>query len=52
MAPRKAGMELVAHLNEPELSIIEHSGHMIPLEAPDEVRMLLRDFIFKNNPAS
>ena len=51
MAPRKAGMELVEHLNGPELTIIEESGHMVPLEAPNRCRELLRDFIFSNNPA-
>lgn len=51
MAPRKAGMELVEHLNGPELTIIEESGHMIPQEAPDRLRQLLRDFIFTHNPA-
>jgi pimeloyl-ACP methyl ester carboxylesterase len=49
MAPRKAGMELVAHLDNPELHIIADSGHMVPQEAPDESRKLLRDFIFRNN---
>lgn len=52
MAPRKAGMELATHLNDPELHIIEESGHMVPQEAPDRCRELLRDFIFKNNPAT
>jgi pimeloyl-ACP methyl ester carboxylesterase len=52
MAPRKAGMELVEHLSTPEVTIIEESGHMVPQEAPDRCRQLLRDFIFKNNPAS
>ena len=51
MAPRKAGMELVEHLNGPELTIIEESGHMVPQEAPDQTRQLLRDFIFTNNPS-
>jgi len=51
MAPRKAGMELVEHLNEPDLHIIEESGHMVPQEAPDQCRRLLRDFIFSHNPA-
>ncbi|MEJ2172565.1 MAG: alpha/beta fold hydrolase [Woeseiaceae bacterium] len=50
MAPRKAGLELVAHLPDPEVTIIEESGHMVPQEAPDRCRQLLRDFIFKNNP--
>ena len=52
MAPRKAGMELVEHLNNPELTIIEDSGHMIPQEAPNRLRKLLRDFIFEHNPAA
>ena len=52
MAPRKAGLELVEHLNDPEVAIIAKSGHMVPQEAPDRCRNLLRDFIFKNNPAS
>ncbi|MDH5345537.1 MAG: alpha/beta hydrolase, partial [Gammaproteobacteria bacterium] len=51
MAPRKAGMELVAHLDGPELTVVEESGHMLPLEAPDRCRRLLRDFIFRHNPA-
>lgn len=52
MTPRKAGMKLVEHLSNPEFHLIENSGHMIPLEAPNECRSLLRDFIFANNPAS
>ena len=51
MVPRKAGMELVGHLDDPELAIIEDSGHMIPQEAPNCLRKLLRDFIFTYNPA-
>lgn len=51
MAPRKAGMELAAHLDNPELHILPHSGHMLPQEAPDECRHLLRDFVFSNNPS-
>jgi len=51
MAPRKAGMELVEHLRDPELAILEDCGHMLPLEAPDRCRRLLRDFIFAHNPA-
>ena len=51
MAPRKAGMELAAHLNDPELHVIDESGHMVPQEAPDRCRQLLRDFIFEHNPA-
>ncbi len=52
MAPRKAGMQLVEHLADPELHILQKSGHMLPLEAPNECRALLRDFIFANNPSS
>jgi pimeloyl-ACP methyl ester carboxylesterase len=51
MAPRKAGMELVEYLDGPELTVIEESGHMIPQEAPNRLRKLLRDFIFNHNPA-
>ncbi len=51
MAPRKAGMALATALEDPELHIIEGSGHMLPLEAPDRCRRLLRDFIFAHNPA-
>jgi pimeloyl-ACP methyl ester carboxylesterase len=51
MVPRKVGMQLVEYLNGPELTIIEESGHMVPLEAPNRCRQLLRDFIFSNNPA-
>ena len=51
MAPRKAGMELVECLDGPELTVIEESGHMIPQEAPNRLRKLLRDFIFTHNPA-
>ena len=52
MAPRKAGLELVEHLNDPEVTIIAESGHMVPQETPNQCRTLLRDFIFRNNPAS
>lgn len=51
MTPRKAGVELAVHLANAEMHVIEHSGHMVPLESPDECRKLLRDFIFANNPA-
>lgn len=51
MAPRKATQELVDHLDNPQVTIIEECGHMVPLEAPDRTRMLLRNFIFANNPA-
>ena len=51
MAPRKAGLELVEHLSNPEFTLIEESGHMIPQEVPDRCRLLLNTFIFNNNPA-
>jgi len=51
MAPRKAGMELVEHLVDPEVHIVPQSGHMVPLEAPDLCRQLLKTFIFSNNPS-
>jgi pimeloyl-ACP methyl ester carboxylesterase len=52
MAPRKATMKLVETLPDPQLGIVAHSGHMVPLEAPDICRNLLKDFIFSKNPAA
>ena len=52
MAPRRAAQELIDHLQDPEVHWIADSGHMIPQEAPNECRKLLRDFIFTHNPAS
>ena len=51
MAPRKATIELVEHLSNPEVHIIPESGHMIPQEAPNLCRQLLKTFIFANNPS-
>jgi pimeloyl-ACP methyl ester carboxylesterase len=51
MAPRTATDELVGYLNNPAVHVISQSGHMVPLEAPNEVRQLLKTFIFANNPA-
>ncbi len=51
MTPRRSGVELAIHLGNTEAHIIEDSGHMVPVEAPDRCRTLLRDFIFANNPA-
>ena len=51
MAPRKATAELVEHLNDPEVHCFPESGHMVPQEAPNRCRQLLRDFIFEHNPA-
>lgn len=52
MAPAKATAALVEHLQNPQVDHIASSGHMLPLEAPDQCRALLKDFIFSNNPAS
>ena len=56
MAPRKAGMGLVQGLTNPhvtpQLNIIENSGHMVPQEAPNQCRQLLKEFIFSNNPSN
>lgn len=51
MAPRAAAQELIDHLPTPETHWIAESGHMIPLEAPDRCRLLLKDFIFAHNPS-
>jgi pimeloyl-ACP methyl ester carboxylesterase len=50
MAPRKAGMALARALGNPGPDIIEQSGHMVPQEAPNECRDLLKKFISLNNP--
>ena len=52
MAPAKASKELVEHLTEPEVHVVPQSGHMVPLEAPNVCRQLLKTFIFQNNPAN
>ncbi len=51
MAPRRGTDELIAHLDNPDVAFIAGSGHMVPQEAPDECRTLLRTFIFRHNPA-
>jgi len=51
MAPAKATATLVDHLPNPVVTYIAASGHMLPLEAPDQCRNLLRDFIFRHHPA-
>jgi pimeloyl-ACP methyl ester carboxylesterase len=52
MAPAKATAELIEYLNDPVVTVIAKSGHMIPQEAPDQCRSLLKTFIFSNNPAN
>ncbi len=51
MAPRKATDELLEHLNNPDVHVIPESGHMLPQEAPNKTRHLLKTFIFANNPS-
>lgn len=51
MAPRKATDELIAHLRDPQVSVIPESGHIVPQEVPNKCRTLLKEFIFSNNPA-
>jgi pimeloyl-ACP methyl ester carboxylesterase len=51
MVPPKAGHELAGALKDPDVHVIRDSGHMLPLEAPNRCRHLLRDFVFANNPA-
>ena len=51
MAPAKATAALVEHLPDPEVVRIPESGHMLPLEAPDRCRAILKNFIFTKNPA-
>jgi pimeloyl-ACP methyl ester carboxylesterase len=51
MAPKKATDELIKHLKNPEVHFFPESGHMLPQEAPDKCRDLLKYFIFTNNPA-
>ncbi|MGI9271891.1 MAG: alpha/beta fold hydrolase [Woeseiaceae bacterium] len=52
MAPAKATAMLVEHLPDADVTRIPDSGHMLPLEVPDQCRALLKEFIFSNNPAS
>ena len=52
MAPRKAVLQLIEHLGDPRLHVLEDCGHMIPQEMPNETRQILSDFIFQVNPAS
>jgi len=52
MAPAKATATLVEHLPNPEVTHIPESGHMLPQEVPDQCRLLLKNFIYSNNPAS
>lgn len=52
MAPARATTQLIEHLNDPEVALIAEIGHIIPQEAPDQCRSLLKAFIFSNNPAT
>ncbi|HJL93387.1 MAG TPA: alpha/beta hydrolase [Woeseiaceae bacterium] len=52
MAPRKLTTALADALPDSrELTMIEESGHMLPLEVPNKCRDLLKTFIFSKNPA-
>jgi pimeloyl-ACP methyl ester carboxylesterase len=52
MAPKKATDELIKHLDSPEVHLFPESGHMIPQEAPNICRDLLKYFIYTHNPAT
>lgn len=52
MVPKKATDELVNHLDSPEVHLFPESGHMLPQEAPDKCRDLLKYFIYTHNPAT
>jgi len=53
MAPRKASTALADALPpSTKIEIIQESGHMVPLETPNQCRDLLKTFIFSNNPTS
>ena len=53
MAPRKSTMALAETLSSStDIEIIQESGHMVPLETPNQCRDLLKTFIFNNNPTS
>jgi pimeloyl-ACP methyl ester carboxylesterase len=52
MAPRKATTELIEHLTDPEVTLIPESGHMLPVEVPDQCCLLLQTFIVTHNPAN
>jgi len=52
MARSKASTELVEHLANPAVSHFPECGHMIPIEAPNQCRSQLKDFIYSNNPTS
>ena len=52
MAPRRATDELIEQLRDPDVTLIAKSGHIVPQEAPDRCRDVLKAFIFSNNPAT
>jgi len=52
MVPKKATDKLIEHLGSPAVAVIRESGHIVPQEAPDKCRTLLKDFIFENNPTT
>lgn len=52
MAPRNLSQDLIDHLHNPDVHVLEDSGHMVPLEAPNRTRTLLKDFVVAHNPAT
>jgi pimeloyl-ACP methyl ester carboxylesterase len=52
MAPKKATDELIKHLHNPEVHFFPESGHILPQEAPNKCRDLLKYFIYTHNPAN
>jgi pimeloyl-ACP methyl ester carboxylesterase len=52
MTPGKATKELIEHLSNPAVNVIQDCGHMLPIEAPNQCRTLLKEFIFLNNPST
>ncbi|MDX1403554.1 MAG: alpha/beta hydrolase [Woeseiaceae bacterium] len=50
MIPESASDELIAELHRPQVHVFGDSGHMLPLEAPEECRALLSQFVSENNP--
>ena len=52
MARGKATTELIEHLNDPEVAVIQESGHFVLQEVPDQCGALLKGFILSQNPTT
>lgn len=48
MTPVRAGCVLAENLNNNELHILEGVGHMLPLEKPQEINRLIKNFYLSN----